>query len=106
MVQDVLSLSPCFRRPRHLVADRSRQYAGLGVGSAVHSEIRSGNVPGLRTGNKCHQSGNLIHMSIAAERGVGNLWRRPIARGRIQVRVNGARLNVIHRNATASHLSR
>src|SRR6266850_7178126 len=76
-----------------------------GIHSAIHSKIRAGNVRGLRTGDKRHQRGNLFNMSIAVERCNGLLRHRPLARGGIQIRVDGTRLDIVDCDAPAPPLS-
>src|SRR5260370_41126184 len=63
--------------------DSQRDFACLGSGnhSAIHVKVRPGYVRGLRTGDKRYQRGDLINVSIAAERCEGFLWYRPLACG-------------------------
>src|SRR6266404_3975086 len=82
-----------------------RACVGSGNHSAIHRKIRPGNVRGLRTGDKRHQRGDLIHVPIAVECCGGLLRYRPVARGGIQFRVGRTRLHVVDCDAPASHLS-
>jgi hypothetical protein len=50
-----------------------------GVGSAIHGQIRSGDVGSLWTGYKRHESSNFVHGAIAVERRVCLLRRCPVA---------------------------
>src|ERR1700730_12722071 len=84
-----------------------RDFAGVasGVHSAIHGKIRPGNVRGLRTGDKRHHRGDLIHTPVTIERCGGLLRHRPITRGGIQFRVDRTRLDVVDRDAPAPYLS-
>src|SRR5882724_8441429 len=82
-----------------------RACVGSGNHSAIHVKIRPGYVRGLRPGDKRHQRGDLINVPIAVECGEGLLGYRPIARGRIRIRVNRTRLDVVDCDAPASQLS-
>jgi hypothetical protein len=76
-----------------------------GVGPAIHRQIRTRDVRGLGTGNKRNQRGDLINMPLAVERCDGLLRHCPIARGRIQIRVDRTRLDIVDRNAAAPDFS-
>src|SRR5438132_7835820 len=76
-----------------------------GIHSAIHSKIRRGNVRRVRTSDECHHRGDIVSLSIALERGRGLLWYRPITRGGVQIRFDGAGLHVIDSNAPAPDLS-
>jgi hypothetical protein len=67
--------------------------------SAIFRKIRPGYVRGLRTGDKRHQSGDLINVPIAVERGEGLLRYRPLARGGIQIRIDWTWLHVVDSDA-------
>src|ERR1700731_3900768 len=56
---------------------------GSGIHSAIHGKIRPGDVRGLRTGDKRHHRGDLIHTPVTIERCGGLLRHRPITRGGI-----------------------
>src|ERR1700730_1068253 len=87
--------------------DSKRDFACVGSGnhSAIHVKIGPGYVRGLRTGDKCHQRGDLINVPIAAERCEGFLWYRPLARGGIRIRIDRTRLHVVDGDAPACHFS-
>jgi len=76
-----------------------------GVGSAIDSQIRTGNIRGLRTGYERNQRGDFVHGAIAVERSVRLLWRCPITRGGIEIGVDRSRLNIIDRDAAAANFS-
>src|SRR5882757_11148823 len=76
-----------------------------GIHSAIDGKIRPRNVGGLRTGNERDHRSDLFDTSIAVERCGGLLRHRPIARRRIQVRVDRSRLDVVDRNSAAPKLS-
>src|ERR1700684_2801791 len=73
--------------------DSQRDFACVGSGnhSAIHVQIGPGYVGGLRTGDKCHQRGDLINVPIAVECCEGLLRYRPLARGWIRIRVDRCR---------------
>jgi hypothetical protein len=77
----------------------------LGVHSAIDCQVRASDVRRFRTGDECHHRGDIVNMSIAVECGDGLLWHRPIAVGGVQIRIDGAGLDIIDRNASASYLS-
>src|SRR3984893_15055406 len=79
--------------------------AGSGNHSAIHVKVRAGYVRRLRTGDKRHQRGDLINVPIAAERCEGFLWYRPLARGRIRIRIDRTRLHVVDCDPPARHFS-
>src|SRR3981189_1789688 len=87
--------------------DSQRDFACLGSGnhSAIHVKVRPGYVRGLRTGDKRYQRGDLINVSIAAERCEGFLWYRPLACGGIRIRIDLATLGVADGGAPAPPLS-
>src|SRR6266852_6846518 len=76
-----------------------------GIHSAVLGKIRAGNVLGLRSGDKRHHRGDLIHTPVTIKGCGGLLRHRPITRGGIQFRVDWARLHVVDRDASAPDLS-
>src|SRR5260370_815858 len=82
-----------------------RSSIASGIHSAVHGKIRAGNVRGLRSGDKRHHRGDLIHTPVTIKRCGGLLRHRPITRGGIQFRVDWARLHVVDRDASAPDLS-
>src|SRR5882762_8129678 len=77
-----------------------------GIRSAIHGKIRPSDVGRLRTGDKRNQRSDLINVPVAAECGGRLLWRCPIARRGIQLRIDWTRLNVVDRDAPAPELSR
>src|SRR3984893_18128600 len=87
--------------------DSKRDFACVGSGnhSAIHVQIGPGYVRGLRTGDKCHQRGDLINVPIAVECCEGLLRNRPIARGWIRIRVDRSRLDIVDGDAPAPYLS-
>jgi hypothetical protein len=92
-------VAPCAARSR---TKPMSVCAGSGVHSAIHREIRSGNVRGLWTGDKRHQRGDLVNVPVAVE-GCGGLLRyRPLARAGIQFRVDRTRLHVVARSISSS----
>src|SRR5260370_1618498 len=86
-------------------SQRDFAYAGSGNHSAIHVKIRPRYVRGLRTGDKRHQRGDLINVPIAVERCEGLLRYRPLARGRIRIRIDRTRLDIVGCDAPAPHLS-
>src|ERR1700720_1339422 len=82
-----------------------RVCAGSGIHSAIHGQIRAGNVRGLRTGDKRHHRGDLLHTPVTIKRCGGLLRHSPITRGGIQFRVDWSRLHVVDRDAAAPDLS-
>jgi hypothetical protein len=69
--------------PQCLQLQRDFVRVGSGIHSAIHGKIRPGNVRGLRTGDKRHHRGDLIHTPVTIERCGGLLRHRPITRGGI-----------------------
>src|ERR1700751_1378394 len=86
-------------------SERDFVCVGSGIHSAIHGEIRPGNVRGLRTGDKRHQRGDLIDAAKAVECCGGLLRYRPIARGGIQIGVDRTRLHVVDGNPPGPDLS-
>src|SRR6266446_9055071 len=82
-----------------------RSSLASGIHSAVHGKIRAGNVRGLRSGDKRHHRGDLIHTPVTIKRCGGLLRHRPITRGGIQFRVDRTGLHVVDRDAPAPDLS-
>src|ERR1700677_1030864 len=80
-------------------------WVGSGVGSTVDGEIGPGDVGRLGTGDEGYQCGNLVCCAVAFERCDGYLGGCPIACGGIEVRVDGARLYVVDRDAAATDVS-
>ena len=76
----------------------------LGVGAAVNGQVRAGDVGGLRPGDEGDERGDLVNMPVTLERGVGDLRRGPIARGGIQIGIDGARLDIVDRDAACCRL--
>ena len=76
-----------------------------GVRAAVDGQVCTGDVRRLRTGHERYQRGDLVNLSVAVERCVGNLGRGPIARGGIQIRVDRTRLDTVDRDAPGTNLS-
>src|ERR1700745_3429496 len=79
---------------------------GLGIRSAVYGKIGPSDVGRLRTRDKRDHGSDLINVTVAAECGGGLLWRCPLARRGVQLRVDRTWLNVVDRDATAPELSR
>src|SRR6476660_5049141 len=77
-----------------------------GIHSAIYGKIRPSDVGRLRTGDESDQRSDLIDVPVAVECGGGLLRYCPIARGRIQIRVDWTRLNIVDRDASAHELSR
>src|SRR6478736_4108299 len=77
-----------------------------GIRSAIHGKIRPSDVGRLRAGDERDHGSDLINVPVAAQCGGSLLWRCPIARCGIQLRVNRTRLNVVDRDASAPELSR
>jgi hypothetical protein len=71
----------------------------LGVHSAIDCQVRASDVRRFRTGDECHHCGDIVNMSIAVECGGGLLWHRPITGGGVQIRIDGAGLDIIDRDA-------
>src|SRR5260221_8401539 len=86
-------------------SQRDFAYAGSGNHSAIPVKVRPGYVRGLRTGDKRYQRGDLINVSIAAERCEGFLWSRPLACGGIRIRIDRTRLHVVDCDSPARHFS-
>ncbi len=76
-----------------------------GIGAAIDGETRARDVGRFWPGDERHQRGDFIHMPVAFERREGDLWRCPIACGGVQIGIDGARLNIIDRNAPAPDLA-
>jgi len=70
-----------------------------GVGAAIDCQVRAGDVGGFRARDECDQRGDFLDSPIAVERGGGDLRRGPIAGGGVQIRVDGAGLDVIDGDA-------
>src|SRR5260370_7001602 len=51
---------------------------GSGIHSAIHGKIRPGDVRGLRTGDKRHHRGELVHTPVTIEPSAGLLRHRPL----------------------------
>ena len=64
----------------------------LGVGAAINCETGASDVGRFRPSDKRYQSGNLIHMTKAFERGDRDLGRRPFAIGGIQFSIKWVRV--------------
>src|SRR6266850_3596830 len=75
-----------------------------GVSAAIDCQVRAGDVGRFGTCDECHHRGDILNMSIALQRGHGLLRYRPITRGGVQIRLDGAGLNVIDSNAPAPQL--
>jgi hypothetical protein len=77
-----------------------------GVHPAVHGQIRAGDVRGVGASYECNQRSDLVNVSVAVECSDGFLRYSPITRGRIQIRVDRARLHVVDRDTPAPDFSR
>src|ERR1700751_4362719 len=73
--------------------------SGSGVGATVDGEIGAGDVGRLGAGDERYQCGNLVDSAVAFERCDGYLRGCPVARGGIEVRVDGAGLDVVDGDA-------
>src|SRR5262245_49080768 len=80
--------------------------ARSGIHSAIYGKIRPSDVGRLRTGDESDQRSDLIDVPVAVECSGGLLRYCPIARGRIQIRVDWTRLNIVDRDTSAPELSR
>ena len=78
---------------------------GLGICTAINRQVRSGNVGRLWACDKGYQCCNLFHLTITVQCRHGFLRRRPIAGSGIKIGIDGAGLDVVHRDATASDFS-
>src|SRR5271170_4742448 len=77
-----------------------------GVGATVHGEVRASDVGRIGTGHEGYQRGDFVNCSEAGERCISLLRHGPIACSRIQIRINRTGLDIVDRDAAASHLSR
>jgi hypothetical protein len=78
---------------------------GSGVGSTVDSEIGSRDVRRLGTGDEGYQDGYFVHGTVAVERCGGLLGGCPVACCRVEVRIDGAGLDVVNSDAAVADLS-
>jgi hypothetical protein len=77
----------------------------LRVRPTINGQVRAGDVGGFGTCDEGYQGGDFVNVPVTIERCVGLLGRCPITRGGIQIGVDGARLNVVDRDAAAPDLS-
>src|SRR2546422_2934422 len=76
-----------------------------GVRAAVDGQVCTVNERRLRTSNERYQRRDVVDMPISIKRNHRLLTHRPIAGGGVEIGVDGARLNVVHRDAAISKLA-
>jgi hypothetical protein len=75
------------------------------IRATVNGQVRACYVGRFRASDECDHRGDLFDVTIPIERRVGCLGRRPITCGRVQIRVDRARLNIVDRDAPTPNLS-
>src|SRR5579863_4769133 len=77
-----------------------------GVHPAVDCQVGTGDERGLRAGDEGNKRGNLVHVSIPIQRNDRLLAYGPLARGGVQIGVNGPRLDIVDRDPPYSEFTR
>jgi hypothetical protein len=83
-----------------LVCASEACHRSLRVRATVCSQIRAGDVRRLRASHERDQCDDFVNRSVAVERCVGLLGCRPIARRRIQIRVDRTGLDIVDRDGS------